>query len=239
MLKKLSRENMYVSEHGWLKSRFHFSFAEYHDRSNMHYGVLRVMNDDIIQPHTGFDTHPHRDMEIITYIIRGELTHEDSMGNKESLGRGDIQYLSAGTGITHSEKNEGNEEVHLIQTWILPKAKALNPQYGSKTFNSEERHNKWLHLVAPEGTPSVINIYQDANMYASELDKGRTLTFEPGENRQLYVKVMEGEANINGVVFEQGDAAEVSGEDLRVEALRDAHLLLVEMKRVDHTIMYE
>lgn len=197
----------------------------------MHYGSLRVMNDDIIQPHTGFGTHPHQDMEIITYVIRGELTHQDSMGNKESLKRGSIQYLSAGTGITHSEKNEGNEEVHLIQTWIIPQEKGLEPQYGSKIFDPEERHNKWLHLIAPEGTPDIINIYQDANMYVAELDKNKSLTFELAEGRQLYVKVMEGEATINGIVCKTGDAAEVSEEALYVEALSDVHVLLVEMKR--------
>lgn len=197
----------------------------------MHYGALRVMNDDVIQPHTGFDTHPHKDMEIITYIIRGELTHQDSMGNKESLGRGCVQYLSAGTGITHSEKNEGDEEVHLIQTWILPQAKGLNPRYGSKAFDPETRHNRWLHLVGSDDTSAAIPIYQDANMYVSELDKTRTLIFELGEKRQLYVKIMEGKANINGTVFEQRDAAEISGEDLYVEALSKVHILLVEMER--------
>lgn len=197
----------------------------------MHYGVLRVMNDDIIQPHTGFGTHPHEDMEIITYVIRGELTHQDSMGNKESLGRGSVQYLSAGTGITHSEKNEGDEEVHLIQTWILPQAKGLEPQYGSKVYEPETRHNKWLHLIAPQGTTSIINIYQDANIYVSELDPNKTLTFELRKNRQLYVKLMEGDAKINGTDFKEGDAAEVSDEDLNVEALSHVHILLVEMAK--------
>ncbi|GIT97349.1 pirin family protein [Sulfurovum sp. TSL1] len=231
MTTHIATERLYTAEHGWLKSRFHFSFAEYYDRDHMHYGVLRVMNDDIIQPHTGFGTHPHEDMEIITYVIRGELTHQDSMGNKESLGRGSVQYLSAGTGITHSEKNEGDAEVHLIQTWILPHTKGLQPQYGSKVFDPETRHNQWLHLIAPEGTPDIINIYQDANMYVSELDQNRTITFELGKNRQLYVKLMEGDAKINGLDFKGGDAAEVSDEDLHVEALSDVHILLVEMKK--------
>ena len=224
-------KTLYEADHGWLKSRFHFSFAEYHDRTNMHYGVLRVMNDDIIQPHTGFGTHPHQDMEIITYVIRGELTHQDNMGNKESLGRGSLQYLSAGTGITHSEKNEGDEEVHLIQTWIFPHAKGLEPQYGSKVFDPKKRHNKWLHLIAPLGTQNTINIYQDANMYVSELNPNKSLTFELGKNRQLYVKLMEGDAKINGIDFKEGDAAEVSGEDLHVKALRHVHILLVEMPK--------
>jgi len=222
---------LYTADHGWLQTRFHFSFAEYHDRNNMHYGVLRVMNDDIIAAHRGFDTHPHRDMEIITYIISGELTHQDSMGNKERLGRGSMQYLSAGTGITHSEMNESDEPVHVIQTWILPQAKDLQPQYGSKVFDPKTRHNKWLHLIAPQGTPNVINIYQDANMYVSEVDQGETLTFELREQRQLYVKVMEGEANINDLLFKDGDAAKVVDEDLNVEALSDVHILLVEMMK--------
>lgn len=199
----------------------------------MHYGSLRVMNDDIIQPHTGFDTHPHQDMEIITYIIRGELTHQDSMGNKEHLGRGAVQYLSAGTGITHSEKNEGDVEVHLIQTWILPKAKGLNSRYGSKVFDPETRHNKWLHLVGSDKTGSTIPIYQDANMYVSELEKNKSLTFLLGEHRQLYVKLMEGEAIINDIVHKEGDASKISGEDLSVSALSYVHLLLVELAIVD------
>lgn len=221
---------LYRADHGWLQTRFHFSFAEYYDPQNTHYGVLRVMNDDIIAPRTGFGTHPHRDMEIITYIIRGELTHQDNMENKESLGRGSMQYLSAGTGITHSEINEGNEAAHIIQTWILPQAKDLKPQYGSKTFHPEDRHNKWLHLIAPLGTSDVINIYQDANMFVSEVDTGKSLTFELAEHRQLYVKVMEGEADINGIILKAGDAAKVE-EDLKIEALADVHILLVEMRR--------
>lgn len=226
MMNHIPISALYTAEHGWLSSRFHFSFAEYFDRANMHYGVLRVMNDDSIAAHTGFDTHPHEDMEIITYVISGELTHADSMGHKETLGRGAVQYLSAGTGITHSEKNEGDKEVHLIQTWILPKAKGLEPRYGSKSFSLEERHNKWLHIVGKEGH---IPIYQDANMYVTELDSGKALNFKLEEGRQLYLKVMEGKASINGKVFNTGDAAQVADESLEIKAVESVHILLVEM----------
>ena len=229
MIKHIPFKSLYTANHGWLKSHFHFSFAEYHDENKMHYGVLRVMNDDFIQPHSGFGTHPHRDMEIITYILRGELTHEDSMGNKESLGRGAMQYLSAGTGITHSERNEGNEEVHLIQTWILPSEKNRTPQYGSKIYDNEMRHNKWLHLIGPEGTPDVINIYQDANIYVTELDGGKSLTFRLGKNRQVYLKVMEGEVNVNDFLLHEGDAAEIKNEDIHLVGVNDAHVMLIEM----------
>lgn len=228
MLRYIPYNSLYTAKHGWLTSRFHFSFAEYHNRNNMHYGVLRVMNDDIIAPYTGFGTHPHSDMEIITYIIRGELTHADSMGNKESLGRGDVQYLSAGTGITHSEKNESDEAVHLIQTWIFPEAKDLEPRYGSKRFGLEDRHNKWLHMVGKEGH---IPIYQDANMYVTEIDSGQMLDFELQDNRQVYLKVMEGKASINSTLFDAGDAAEIEDEKLDIEAIETVHILLVEMPK--------
>ena len=230
-MKHIPFKSLYSAEHGWLQSHFHFSFAEYYDKDNMHFGVLRVMNDDIIQAHSGFATHPHRDMEIITYVIHGELTHEDSMGNKETLGRGSMQYLSAGTGITHSEYNEGDDVVHLIQLWILPKEEGLSPRYGSKIFTKEDRHNKWLHIIAPEGASQVTPIYQDANIYVTELDMGKTLTCGVTSDRQVYLKVMEGDININGTEYREGDAGEIEGEDLTVLALNDAHILLVEMSR--------
>ena len=229
MLKHIPFASLYRAEHGWLTSHFHFSFAEYHNSDNVRFGCLRVMNDDFIQPHSGFGTHPHRDMEIITYVLGGQLTHTDSMGNKESLGRGAVQYLSAGTGITHSETNDADEVVHLIQTWIIPHAKNLEPQYGSKSFEAAERKNKWLHLVGPEGSDASIYIYQDASMYACELDDTQEIGFEVGETRQLYVKVMEGIAQINGILFRSGDAAEVIGEDIILMGVNKAHILLVEM----------
>ena len=184
----------------------------------------------VFSGHEGFGTHPHNDMEIITYILSGELTHQDSMGHKESLGRGCIQYLSAGRGITHSERNEGDDEVHLIQTWILPSQKGLDPKYGSKVFKKEDRHNRWLHLVGPENSSANIHIYQDASMYASEIDAGKTVEFELQKGRALYVKVMEGRAQINGLLFGPGDAAEVEDEILKVVGIDNIHLLLVEMK---------
>ncbi len=228
MMNHISNDSLYLAEHGWLKSKFHFSFAEYQDKNNMHYGTLRVMNDDRISPYTGFGAHPHKDMEIITYVINGELTHQDSMGNKESLGRGAVQYLSAGTGIVHSEKNEGDEEVHFIQTWILPQENGLEPRYGSKIFESKERHNKWLHLM---GNDAAIPIYQDANIYVSEVDKGKSLTFALETNRQLYAKIMEGEADINGILFKAGDAATVVDEDFNIVASQNVHILLIEMAK--------
>jgi redox-sensitive bicupin YhaK (pirin superfamily) len=231
MIKHIPFDSLYKVDHGWLQSNFHFSFAEYIDVNNRQYGPLRVMIDDIIKAHSGFETHPHNDMEIITYVLSGELTHQDSMGHKESLGRGCIQYMSAGTGLTHSEKNEGDEDVHLIQTWILPSEKGLKPNYGSKVFEFKDRHNKWLHLVGPYGTDAEINIYQDASMYVSEIDASNILDFNLSDDRAIYVKVMQGSANINAIVFSEGDAAKVESEDIHVKAISKAHLLLVEIPK--------
>ncbi|WP_345976608.1 pirin family protein [Sulfurimonas sp. HSL3-7] len=230
MIRHIPFASLYFADHGWLKSRFHFSFAEYRNPDNIHYGPLRVMNDDIIEAGKGFGTHPHENMEIISYVLRGALTHKDSMGNKESLGRGGVQYMSAGTGVMHSETNEGGEAVHLIQTWIIPAEKGLEPQYGSKVFDKNARHNRWLHLAGPEESEAAIHIYQDANMYVSEIDAGQRLPFALQKGRRLYLKVMEGSGTINGTVFAPGDAAEVEGESVVVEAITDLHLLLVEMR---------
>lgn len=229
MMRHIPFKRLYKAEHGWLESHFHFSFAEYHDKNNMRYGVLRVMNDDVIKPFSGFPTHPHRDMEILTYVLAGELTHEDNMGHKETLGRGALQYMSAGTGITHSEKNDGEHDLHLIQIWILPRVEGLKPQYGSKTFDYSQRHNSWLQVVGAEESDAEITMYQDANVYVSELDEGKELHFEIDMLRQVYLKVMEGSVTVNGVYYGTGDAGEIAGEDINLSAISKAHLLLVEM----------
>ena len=134
MLNKLPKDNMYVSNLGWLQSRFHFSFADYRNHDNVNFGVLRVLNDDIINPHTGFGTHPHNDMEIISYVVKGEISHKDSMGNEETLRRGEVQYLSAGTGILHSEHNKGDEELRLLQMWIITPEKYFKPIYCQERY---------------------------------------------------------------------------------------------------------
>ncbi|MBD3790065.1 MAG: pirin family protein [Campylobacterales bacterium] len=231
MFKHIPFASLYTAEHDGLKSRYHFSFAEYHNPLNVHYGVLRVMNDDIISPQSGFDTHPHYDMEIFTYVLRGTLTHQDSMGHKEELTKGTIQYMSAGTGISHSELNEGEEEVHLIQTWIFPSQKGLNPGYKTKRYGEKERLNRWLHLMGRNGVDSVIPINQDVNIYVTQMESHQSLLFGLGSQRQLYVKVMEGEAMINDKLFQTGDAGK-SDEDLFVQTKKQsAHILVIEMAK--------
>ncbi|WP_418187037.1 pirin family protein [Aliarcobacter lanthieri] len=230
MLKKLSKQNMGKSNLGWLESRFHFSFAEYRNPANMHFGVLRVLNDDIVHPYSGFDMHPHENMEIISYIVNGEITHKDSMGNSEILKRGEVQYLSAGDGIYHSEKNESNKDLRLLQIWVFPPQKGLPRLYGSYKYKLEERENKLLNIVSSQNGESSIKIYQDINIYVSELDK--SLEFNIDENRQIYFVQIEGTATINGILLEDGDAMELVDEKLlTINPITKSHILFIEMKK--------
>ena len=231
MLKKISSGNLYVSNHGWLVSRFHFSFAEYFNPKNMEFGVLRVLNDDQVQPGTGFETHPHENMEIVSYCVDGELTHGDSMGHKETLQRGDVQYLSAGTGITHSEMNDSPDKLlRFLQIWILPDKKGVTPQYGSKRFSKSERLNKLLHVVSGIGGDGAIELHQDVNIFASEIDEGKEVELMQEKGRQSYLVCIEGKLDVNGTILNERDAAEITDEGgITFKAIQKAHLLIIEM----------
>ena len=169
MLKKISKDTMHQSNLGWLESRFHFSFADYYNPKNMNFGVLRVLNDDILHPDTGFDMHPHKDMEIISYIVDGEITHKDSMGNERTLHRGEVQYMSAGTGVYHSEYNNSKEkDLRLLQIWILPPKKGLEPIYGEELYTHSDRENKLLNIVSSKNGNAKVKIHQDVNCYVCD-----------------------------------------------------------------------
>jgi redox-sensitive bicupin YhaK (pirin superfamily) len=231
MLRKIDSNNMGRSNLGWLRSLFHFSFAEYYNPDNISFGTLRVINDDLIAPGTGFDTHPHRDMEIITYVIEGELTHGDSMGNKNTISRGHVQYMSAGTGVWHSEHNFGKETVRLLQIWIFPDKTGYQPNYGDYRFNWDERKNKWLHIVSGQQGSAPITIHQDANIFALELDCNHEIDFQVPKGRQAYLVQIEGKANINGVALNARDALEIIEENIAIKAEEKAHFLIIEMKK--------
>ncbi|MDZ7818112.1 MAG: pirin family protein [Aliarcobacter sp.] len=159
----------------------------------MNFGVLRVLNDDIVHPESGFDTHPHSNMEIISYVVNGEITHKDSMGNSETLKRGEVQYLSAGDGIYHSEHNlHKSDDLRLLQIWIIPPKHGLPRLYGSKRFEEIDRKNKLLNIVSSQNGNADIKIYQDINIYVSELETNKSLEFEIKENRQVYFVQIEG-----------------------------------------------
>ena len=234
MLKKLPKENMGTSNLGWLESRFHFSFAEYRNPNNMNFGVVRVLNDDIVHANSGFDTHPHANMEIISYVVKGEITHKDSMGNSETLKRGEVQYLSAGDGIYHSEHNvHKSDDLRLLQIWIIPPKAGLPRLYGSKRFEENERKNKLLNIVSSTDGNADIKIYQDVNIYVSELETNKSLEFEIKENRQVYFVQIEGRSNINEITLNAGEAMEIVDiKKIEIKALENSHFLFIEMAKV-------
>ena len=231
MLKKLPKENMGTSNLGWLESRFHFSFADYRNPKNMNFGVLRVLNDDIVHANSGFDTHPHANMEIISYVVKGEITHKDSMGNSETLKRGEVQYLSAGDGIYHSEHNvHKSDDLRLLQIWIVPPKSGLPRLYGSKRYEEIDRKNRLLNIVSSQNGTAEIKIYQDVNIYVSEFDK--ELEFEIKEDRQIYFVQIEGSSTVNGTALDFGDAMEITDEDkIVINPISKSHILFIEMKQ--------
>ena len=219
MLRRLPVEKMGESNLGWLRSKFHFSFAEYYNEKNINFGVLRVINDDYIAPGTGFPTHPHRDMEIISYVIEGKLTHKDSMGNESTLERGEVQYMSAGTGVTHSEYNKHAEDTRILQIWVLPDRKGHTPNYGEYKFKYEDRIGKWLHFVSSKEGDAPIKVNQDVNFYVTEIEAGKEMEFEVKEGRQAYVVQIEGKSEINSTAMNPRDGLETIGESLKIAAL--------------------
>lgn len=233
MLKKINSSNLGTSDLGWLKSRFHFSFAEYYNPENINFGVLRVINDDLVKSKKGFETHPHRDMEIISYVVDGELTHGDSMGNKNTLGRGQVQYMSAGTGVYHSEHNLGENILRFLQIWIFPDKKGYKPNYGDYRFKWDERKNNWLHMVSGIDGIAPIKINQDVNIYSLNLEEGKEITFEVENGRQAYLVQIEGKSFINDMTLDMRDGIEIVEEKLSVKAETSAHILIIEMKKQD------
>ncbi|MGG2094682.1 pirin family protein [Bacillus sp. S13(2024)] len=231
MFKKIDHKQMGRANHGWLNTHFHFSFADYYNPNNMRFGALRVINDDLVAAQTGFDMHPHRDMEIISYVVDGELTHQDSMGNRGTIERGHVQYMSAGTGVFHSEHNLGDETLRLLQIWILPDRAGHTPNYGEFKFDWNKRENTWFHMVSPIDGGAPIEIHQDANLYSLALEKGKEITFSVGEGRQAYLVQIEGSGIVNGETLVMRDAAEVIEEDIRIQAAETAHYLVIEMKK--------
>jgi quercetin 2,3-dioxygenase len=234
------------SNENWLKSRFHFSFAEYNNASNQDFGVLRVMNDDLVQPKRGFGAHPHRNMEIITYIVDGELTHEDSIGNSESLGRGSIQFMTAGTGVRHSEFNHGDKPLRFIQTWIVPRQGGLPPNYGSyaASRDCDDKKNVLHHLASDTRRSDIstpVKVNQDVNCKAAELEMGKSLTVDIPKGRQAYLLCIEGTLQVDGITLKKHSGMEIHGnmnED-GVVHIKAADVQQTENGEVAHFLMFE
>ncbi len=234
MIRYIDSKKMGRGVHGWLDSHFHFSFADYYNPDNINFGVLRVINDDLVQPGTGFDTHPHKNMEILSYVIDGELTHADSMHNQETLTRGQVQYMSAGTGVYHSEYNMGDTVLRFLQIWILPDKEGYKPNYGDFRFELHDRENRWMPVATRYNNPesqAPISVHADVNVYAAMLDKGRKLDFAVGRGRQAYLVLIDGRAEINGQTLGRRDALEIVEEDIHITADDNAHMLVIEMAK--------
>lgn len=200
------------ANHGWLDTYFSFSFANYYDPKHMGFRDLRVINEDWISPRQGFGSHPHRDMEIITYIIDGELSHRDSTGREASLKRDDVQRMSAGTGVVHSEYNNSDAPVHLLQIWIMPEADGLEPSYEDRTFTRKEKVDRLLLIASHDGRDGSTRINQDASVYASLLASGKSLELPLESGRHAWVQLISGELDVNGKLLKKGDGAAISQE---------------------------
>ena len=215
------------ANHGWLNARHSFSFAEYHDPAHMGYSVLRVLNEDVIEGGKGFGEHPHRDMEIVTYILSGALRHQDSMGNGSVIGIGDVQRMTAGTGVRHSEFNASSDfPVHLLQIWMLPAENNLPPSYEEQHFSVEQKKNGWCLIASPDGHNDSLTIHQDVRLYATLLNAKSMITTTLDLHRNSYVQVVAGGVEVNGIALNAGDAVKVEGEStLDITAQSDAELL--------------
>ncbi|QDU41102.1 Quercetin 2,3-dioxygenase [Maioricimonas rarisocia] len=218
-------------DHGWLKSWHTFSFAGYQDADHMRFRTLRVMNEDIVAPGQGFGTHPHNDMEIVTYVLSGALEHRDSMGNGEVLRPGEFQRMSAGTGITHSEFNPSDSEpVHLYQIWLYPERKGIEPSYEQKAFPADQRQNRLQLVASPDAADGSLKIHQDARIFLADLDGSEPIRHELSTDRHAWLQVLRGSARLDGTSLNAGDGAAVSEETaLTIEADDHAEIMLFDL----------
>ena len=224
-------ESLGGANHGWLDAKHHFSFASYHDPARTHWGALRVWNDDTIQPHTGFPPHPHRDMEIVTYVRSGAITHEDSLGNKGRTEAGDVQVMSAGTGIRHSEYNREDEETRIFQIWIVPTSQGDAPQWGAKPFPKGERSGQFVVLASGhEQDADALPIRADARVVGATIRAGETIEYPLCTDRKGYLVPATGAVSIDGQRIGARDGAAISDlETLSVTAIEDSEIVLVDI----------
>jgi redox-sensitive bicupin YhaK (pirin superfamily) len=219
------------ADHGWLKSYHSFSFAGYHDPRHMGFGNLRVINEDRIAPGTGFGTHGHRDMEIISYVLSGELAHRDTLGNVKGIPPGDVQRMSAGRGVQHSEFNHAKDQTtHFLQIWIEPNVTGIEPSYEQKSFAEADKRGRLRLVASPDGAEGSVRIHADARMYAGLFDGGESASLKLDPQRSTYVHLVRGELEVNGQQLTTGDAARLQGEErLALANARNAEVLVFDL----------
>lgn len=230
MIEIINANDRHFSDFGWLKTYWLFSFSTYFDPHNIQFGALRVFNDDIIAPHTGFPTHPHEEMEIITIVLDGEMTHRDSMGNRTVIKAGDVQRMSAGTGLTHSEFNLTNRDVHFYQIWIFPDTAKLAPSYDQKTYAAKDWSNCLLPVASGQGLPGAVTFHTDATIYRCALGTGKSVSYAKTAGRRVFVYLMDGQVTVNGNVLKTKDQARIDIEaPLSLASQQDSELILIDV----------
>ena len=233
MIKIIKSDEHYRNQNDWLDTTHHFSFGDYYNPEKMNFGPLRVFNDDAIKPATGFGFHQHHDMEIVTYVIDGELEHKDNTGNNGVIYPGEVQRMTAGSGIMHSEYNHSSQKpLRLLQMWVLPNKKSLKPSWEQRKFSKEEALNKFLPVITPENSENekTLNIHQDASFYIATLTPDKEISYDLKDHRKAYVFVINGEVTLNHNHMESRDAAKVEDENrLLVKATKATELLLIDL----------
>jgi redox-sensitive bicupin YhaK (pirin superfamily) len=220
-----------MADHGWLRSLHSFSFAGYRDPRHMGFGPLRVINEDRVEPGRGFGEHGHRDMEIVSYVLEGALAHRDSLGNGSVLRPGDVQRMTAGTGVAHSEYNASDTEpVHFLQIWIEPRSRGLAPGYEEARFDEASKRGRLVLIASGDGREGSVTIHQDASVHAALLDGGDAVGLALAPGRRAYVHVVRGETHVNGEPLQGGDALKISGEErVRIDRARSAEVLVFDL----------
>ena len=231
MINIIKAESRGSADHGWLRAKHTFSFAEYHNPARIHFGPLRVINEDRIAPGRGFDTHPHKDMEIVTYPISGAIEHRDSIGNGTVISAGEVQRMTAGTGVQHSEFNHSREtELHLLQIWLFPEEKNLQPGYEQTAFLREDKLNQFRLIASRDGRAGSITIHQKVDLYASVLERGAELHRTIDPQHKVFIQVIDGELRINNQLLTAGDGLQMEKEsELSASAQTDTEFLLFDM----------
>ncbi len=222
------------ANHGWLDSYHSFSFNRYYDPARMEFSVLRVINEDVIAPARGFGMHPHQNMEIITYMLSGELAHQDSLGNGSVIKAGDVQRMTAGTGIVHAEMNSSQtEEAFLLQIWLMPAENGLTPSYEDKHIDASRKLNRWCLIASQDARDDSLLIHQDVNLWATYLKTNQLLDYQASQGRSAYLQLARGRLRVNGELLEQGDAVALEASiDLSLNAEMDAEVLLFDLPKV-------
>ena len=231
MIEVIPSETRGSADHGWLKAKHTFSFAEYQNPSRVHFGPLRVINEDRIAPGQGFGTHPHRDMEIVTYPISGAIEHKDSMGNGTVITAGEVQRMTAGTGVQHSEFNHSDsDELHLLQIWLFPEKNDLEPGYEQKAFSREEKLNQLRLVASRDGRDGSVTVHQDVDLFASVVQEGKKLEHVAVDGRKVFVQIVVGKVTVNGNDLSSGDGIQITQETrVIIESRSEAELLLFDM----------